>query len=106
MKSNRLVVSAPTLATLEEYVQSRLCDFHRWEVTQTVLRRHLIRQAREVCGLLIQLEGPRAHKSCAIWAGLENRVLFYDTLGRRFAEVQLSEAPDPTSLSDQATSRS
>jgi hypothetical protein len=98
MRSNRLVVSAPTLASLEEYVQTRLCEHHRWEVVQTVVRRHLIRRTSQVCGLLIQLEGPRAHKSHAIWAGEENRVIFYDTAGQRFAEVQLSDAPDPTTL--------
>lgn len=98
MKTNRLVVAAPTVATLEEYVQSRLCEHHRWETVQTVVKRHLIRRSRQVCGLLILIEGPRAHKSHAIWAGLENRVIFYDTMGQRFAEVQLSEAPDPAVL--------
>ena len=98
MKTNRLVIAAPTVATLEEYVQNRLCEHHRWEAVQTVVKRHLIRRSHQVCGLLILIEGPRAHKSHAIWAGLENRVIFYDTMGQRFAEVQLSEAPDPALL--------
>jgi hypothetical protein len=33
-----------------------------------------------------------------VWAGEENRVLFYDSSGLRFAETRLSEAPDPVKL--------
>ena len=34
----------------------------------------------------------------AVWAGEENRILFYENSGERFAEVSLSEAPDPMLL--------
>lgn len=94
MQANRLVVSAPTLGELEEYVRLRLCEQNRWAAEQTTLQRFLIRRRNQVNGLLLQLEGPRAHKCHAIWAGPENRVLFYDTTGLRFTEVQLSDSPD------------
>jgi len=34
----------------------------------------------------------------AIWAGDENRILFNDSTGVRYAETRLSDAPDPTVL--------
>ena len=33
-----------------------------------------------------------------IWAGEENRILYYNCNGERVAETKLSEAPDPTAL--------
>jgi hypothetical protein len=37
-------------------------------------------------------------RNYAVWAGEENRILFYDNSGERFAEVRVSEAPDPLRL--------
>ena len=34
----------------------------------------------------------------AIWAGEENRILYYNCNGERIAETKLSEAPDPHAL--------
>ena len=48
---------------------------------------------RETCGLFFQVEGPRLLKTYAVWAGDEHRILFYDSTGRRFQEVRLSESP-------------
>ena len=42
-----------------------------------------------------QAEGPRLLKSYAVWAGEEDRILFYDCTGQRFSELRLSDAPDP-----------
>jgi hypothetical protein len=50
------------------------------------------------CGLFFQLQGPRLLKSYAVWAGEENRILFYDSNGLRFAETRLCESPDPLKL--------
>jgi hypothetical protein len=33
-----------------------------------------------------------------VWAGEEGRILCYNSSGVRFAEVRLSEAPDPRKL--------
>jgi hypothetical protein len=35
-------------------------------------------------------------RTYALWTGDENRILFYDGQGERFAETTLSEAPDPS----------
>jgi hypothetical protein len=48
--------------------------------------------------LFFQVQGPRLLRTHAIWAGDENRILFYDSTGLRFAETRLSEAPDPLKL--------
>jgi hypothetical protein len=37
-------------------------------------------------------------KAYALWAGEEHRLLFYDSTGLRYAEVRLSESPDPIKL--------
>ena len=50
------------------------------------------------CGLFFEVAGPRLLRTYAVWAGEENRILFYDTSGLRFGEVRLSEAPDPLKL--------
>ena len=42
--------------------------------------------------------GPALLKTYAVWAGEEDRVLFYDNTGVRFAQVRLSNAPDPSAL--------
>ena len=57
----------------------------------------MVRQGKP-CGIFFQVQGPRLLKTYAVWAGDENRILFYDSSGTRFAEVRLSEAPDPLKL--------
>ena len=58
----------------------------------------LIVRRGKPCGLFFQAQGPRLLKTYAVWAGEENRVLFYDSTGERFAECRLSDAPDPLKL--------
>ena len=41
---------------------------------------------------------PRLLKNFAIWAGDENRILYYNSSSERVAETKLSEAPDPRAL--------
>jgi hypothetical protein len=50
------------------------------------------------CGLFFEVAGTRLMRSYAVWAGEETRILFYGNSGERFAEVRLSEAPDPLRL--------
>ena len=49
-----------------------------------------------------KLKKPKLYKvllrTYAVWAGDEDRILFYNAAGARFAEVHLSEAPDPRTL--------
>ncbi len=84
----------PTLRDLRQHVLETLCRWDRLDPEQTPLRHGLIVRSGKPCGLFFQVQGPRLLKAYAIWAGEENRVLFYDSTGQRFAETRLSEAPD------------
>ena len=71
-----------------------LCHHERLDVGQVQIRRTLMRQGSEIIGLAMRIEGPRLMRSHAIWAERENRILFYDSAGHRFAVVKLSESPE------------
>ena len=92
------VVCLPTLEGLREHVRSVLCRHDHLDPGQTPLHQAVITRSGRPCGLFFQVEGPRLVKAYAVWAGEENRILFYDSAGQRFAQTRLSEAPDPLSL--------
>jgi hypothetical protein len=88
----------PTLEDLRRHVLQRLCSHDHLDPTQTPLQQSLITRSGRKCGLFFQVKGPRLLRTYAIWAGEEDRVLFYDSTGLRFGETRLSEAPDPLEL--------
>ena len=92
------VASLPTLEELRKHVLQTLCANDRLDPAQTPLRQSVILRRGKPCGLFFQAQGPRQLKTYAVWAGEENRILFYDCTGERFAEVKLSDAPDPANL--------
>ncbi len=94
------VASLPTLNQLRDYVHRELCKQDALEPSQTPLQQWLIMRSSRPCGLFFQISGPRQMRAYAVWAGEENRILFYDSNSLRYAEVKLSEAPDPASLAD------
>jgi hypothetical protein len=94
--STRLpIVALPTLDELRRYVHRKLCEQDRLDPTQTPLKESVIRRSGQPCGLFFQVLGPRLLRSYAIWAGNEDRILFYASCGSRAGEAALSEAPDP-----------
>ena len=92
----------PTLEALRRHVLQMLCTHDHLDPEQTPLRQALITRAGKPCGLFFQAQGPRLVKTYAVWAGEEDRVLFYDSSGVRFAETRLSEGPDPLELAARA----
>ena len=94
------VVALPTRDELRQFVCQTLCGQDRLDPAQTPFFEALIIQSGRTCGLYFEVHGPRLVRSCAIWAGEEHRILFYDSLGERFAEIRLSDAPDPRKLDD------
>ena len=64
------------------------------EPAQTPLHQAVITRAGKPCGLFFQIQGPRLLKTYAVWAGEEDRILYYDSTGVRFGETKLSDAPD------------
>jgi hypothetical protein len=95
------VVGLPTVEALREYVLQTLCAHERLDPSQTPLHEAAVTRAKRTCGLFFQVQGPRLVRAYAVWAGEEDRILFYDSGGARFAEARLSEAPDPRKLSEQ-----
>jgi hypothetical protein len=95
----RAVVSLPTLDELRDHVKRTLCSQDHLDPAQTPLQEGLITRCGRPCGVLFQARGPGLMQTHAIWAADENRLLFYNSSGARFAEARLTEAPDlPTSL--------
>ncbi len=91
-------LSLPTLEKLRQHILQTLCAHDRLDPAQSSLQQALILRAGKPCGLFFQLEGPRSLKTYALWAGPEDRILFYDSTGFRFAESRLSEGPDPLEM--------
>jgi hypothetical protein len=75
-----------------------LCRNDNLDPSQTPLRQALITRKGTPCGLFFEVLGPRMLRNFAIWAGDENRILYYNSGGERVAETKLSEAPDPRAL--------
>lgn len=88
------VFSTTSFAELEQFMLQTLCQQERLDMGQVKIRRTLMRQGVECIGLAVRVEGPRLMRSHAIWAERENRILFYDSAGHRFAVVKLSESPE------------
>jgi hypothetical protein len=95
---NLSYVALPTLEAVRQHVLHTLCAHDQLDPKQTPLYQALIKQAGKPCGLFFQVQGPRLLKTYAVWAGRENRILFYDSQGLRFAETRLSEGPDPLEM--------
>ena len=92
------VVALPTLEDLRRHVLQTLCQHDQLDPSQTPLHQGLITRKGKPCGLFFQVKGPRMLKTYAVWAGEENKILFYDSTGLRFGVSRLSEAPDPLKL--------
>jgi hypothetical protein len=92
------VASLPTVEDLRRHVLFILCKHDQLDPSQTSINQAMIMRRGRPCGLFFQIQGPRLLKTYAVWAGEENRILFYDCTGARFAEIRLSDAPDPRKL--------
>ena len=96
------VVALPSRDELRQFVRQTLCNQDQLDVDQTPFYEALLTRSGRPCGLYFEVHGPRLVRSCAIWAGEEHRVLCYNSMGERFAEFRLSEAPDPMKLEQAA----
>ena len=92
------VVCLPSLDDLREHVRKTLCEHDQLDPAQTPMHQAVITRSGRPCGLFFQVQGPRMVKTYAVWAGEEDRILFDDSHGQRFAEARLSDAPDPRKL--------
>lgn len=92
------VAALPTMDLLCRFVFDALCRHDNLDPDQTPMEQAIITRKGQPCGLFFQVQGPRLLKNYAIWAGEENRILYYNSSGERVAETKLSEAPDPRAL--------
>jgi hypothetical protein len=87
-------VSLPTFQQLRDHVHATLCSRDRIDPSEASLRQGLIVRSGKPCGLFFLIQGPRLLRTHAVWAREEERILFYDSRGLRFAETRLCEAPE------------
>src|SRR5437870_1836062 len=80
---------------LRQFVRATLCDHDRLDPNAAPFYEGPVKRNGRLCGLYFEVQGPRLLRAHAIWIAEEHRILFYDSTGIRFAEVRLSEAPDP-----------
>lgn len=92
----------PTLNELKTHVLNKLCENDDLDPTQTPLSESLITRRGRPCGIFFLVQGPRLLKNFAVWAGEENRILFYNCSGERVAVTHLTDAPDPRVLGARA----
>jgi hypothetical protein len=95
------VASLPELQELRQHVLLTLCTHDNLAPDQTPLDEATMTRSGRPCGLFFQVSGPRLLKAYAVWAGDEDRILFYDCNGLRFAETRLSEAPEVEKLAEE-----
>lgn len=79
---------------LEHFMIDGLCDHEKLDRQQVRIQRSVMRKGAAIIGLVIRIEGPRLMRSQALWVESENRVLFYNSAGLRFATVKLAESPE------------
>ncbi len=89
------VVALPKPEELRRFVRSALCDRDRLDPDAARFFEGFVKRGDRICGVFFEVEGPRLLRNHAIWVGDESRILFYDSVGTRYDEVSLSEAPDP-----------
>lgn len=88
----------PTLDQIRSHVRLTLCKYEKLDPDQTPLLESVIKRRGRPCGIFFQIQGPRLLRLYAVWAGEEDRILFYDNTGVRLSETRLSEGPDPLEL--------
>ncbi len=88
------VLALPTLPQLFAFVHAELCRFDHLDPDQAPLKQAPLLRRGKVCGLVFHVEGPRMLRTSAVWAADENRILLYDSTGRRDREIRLTESPE------------
>lgn len=92
------VQSLPSADDLWNYVHQTLCTHDNIDPQQASLRHFRIVRRDRLCGYFFQVNGPRSVKVYAVWSGDEDRILFFDSTGTRYAETWLSDSPEPETL--------
>jgi hypothetical protein len=92
------VIALPSLHAIHKRVHEVLCSHDNLDPAHTPLFHCVITRQGKPCGSFFHIQGPRLLKTYAVWAGDENRILFYDSKGERFSEITLSGSRKPIKL--------
>src|SRR5947209_1548379 len=76
-----------SLDELQAFVRARLCAVNAWNEDAATLQAVPLVRGGRPCGVLFRASGPKRLTAHAIWATPENRLLIYDTAGRRAEEA-------------------
>jgi hypothetical protein len=90
------VIALPKPEQLRRFVRLALCERDRLDPETAAFFEGFVKRGERICGVYFEVRGPRLMRNHAIWVGDENRILFYDSIGVRYDEISLSEAPDPS----------
>src|SRR5436190_17677349 len=85
------VASFNTVDELAAHVHDVLCKKDSLDPRQAPLFRTPLRKAGRACGLVFHVEGPRLLRTSAVWSADDDRVIFYDSTGTRFREMNIAE---------------
>lgn len=97
------VIALATAEELFEFVHQTLCEQDQLDSAQCPLTYAPLLRRGKQCGLLFHVEGPRLLRTQAVWAADEQRILVYDSTGKRVLEYGLSESPElPEHIADTA----
>ena len=88
------VITLPDLDNIKQHIHEKLCLRENLDPNTTPLKINKITRSGKTCGLFFEIKGPRMVRCYALWAGDEERILFYDSAGQRFAETKVHEGPD------------
>ena len=88
------ILAFASLEQLANHVHERLCEVDRLDPEQTPMTAKRVERRGQICSVRFQVEGPRRLLITAIWAADENRILIYDSTGRRQTTIRLSESPE------------
>jgi len=90
---SQAVIACAAVEDLAAFVRQVLCERDSLDPAQTPMFRTPMQKANRVCGLIFHVEGPRLLRTSAVWSSDDDRIIFYDSTGIRFREVNLSESP-------------
>jgi len=89
-----VVFSTRSILELEQFISSAVCEQERLDQQQMAVKRSLLRSGQQLIGIVFRVDSWHRRHGHALWIEPENRILFYNSAGARFAEVKLLEAPE------------
>lgn len=87
-----------TIDAIRRHVGAVLAQRDRLDLSQAELWQGWMVKAGRRCGILFQVRGPRLMRTHAIWSADEQRILFYESTGARFAETLVIDGPELDSI--------